>query len=60
MADLGTVFGADLTAREVDYLRKEEWAATADDILWRRSKLGLRFAPEQTAALEAYLLQGVG
>jgi glycerol-3-phosphate dehydrogenase len=59
MADLGTVFGANLTAREVDYLRKEEWAATADDILWRRSKLGLRFTPEQTAALDAYLLQGV-
>ncbi len=60
MADLGAVFGADLTAREVDYLRKEEWAATADDILWRRSKLGLRFTPEQTAALDAYLMQGVG
>ena len=60
MADLGTVFGADLTAREVDYLRKEDWAACADDILWRRSKLGLRFTPEQRAALDAYLLQGVG
>ena len=59
MADLGQVFGADLTAREVDYLRKEEWAASADDILWRRSKLGLRFSPEQVAALDAYLLQGV-
>ena len=59
MADLGQVFGADLTAREVDYLRKEEWAASAEDILWRRSKLGLRFSPDQVAALDAYLLQGV-
>ncbi len=60
MADLGTVFGADLTAREADYLRREEWAACADDILWRRSKLGLRFTPDEAAALDAYLLQAVG
>jgi len=55
MADLGEIFGANLTAREVDYLRKEEWATTADDILWRRSKLGLRFTPGQKAKLAAYL-----
>jgi glycerol-3-phosphate dehydrogenase len=54
-ADLGPVFGADLTGREVDYLVREEWARDPDDILWRRSKLGLRFSPEQTAALAAYL-----
>ena len=55
MADLGEIFGANLSAREVDYLRKEEWATTADDILWRRSKLGLRFTPVQKAKLAAYL-----
>lgn len=55
MADMGNVFGADLTVREVDYLRREEWAAAADDILWRRSKLGLRFSAEQKAELAAYL-----
>jgi glycerol-3-phosphate dehydrogenase len=54
-ADLGRDFGAGLSEREVEYLVAHEWAETADDILWRRSKLGLRFAPEQRAALEDYL-----
>jgi glycerol-3-phosphate dehydrogenase len=40
-ADLGEHYGAGLTAAEVDYLTRHEWAMTADDILWRRSKLGL-------------------
>jgi glycerol-3-phosphate dehydrogenase len=39
----GPAIGADLCMAELDYLRKEEWAATAEDVLWRRSKLGLRF-----------------
>lgn len=55
MADLGTCFGSDLTEAEVGYLIDEEWASTAEDILWRRTKLGLRFRPEQVAALEAWL-----
>jgi glycerol-3-phosphate dehydrogenase len=41
MGDLGRDFGAGLTAREVDYLVREEWATTADDVLWRRTKCGL-------------------
>jgi glycerol-3-phosphate dehydrogenase len=57
MADLGQVFGADLTEREVDWLVRTEWARTAADVLWRRSKLGLRFAPEEVTALERYLGQ---
>ena len=52
MSDLGADFGAGLTEREVDYLMREEWAQTADDVLWRRSKLGLRFSAAQTAALD--------
>ena len=40
--DLGERFGWDLTAREVDWLIEREWARTAEDVLWRRSKLGLR------------------
>ena len=55
MADLGEVFDGGLTAAEVDYLRAEEWAVTAEDILWRRSKLGLRTGPESAARLSAYL-----
>ena len=41
MADLGADFGAGLTAREIDYLMAEEWAQSADDVLWRRTKCGL-------------------
>ena len=63
MIDLGPCFGSNLTAREVDYLMDREWARVAEDVLWRRSKLGLRMTPEQVAALEAYMadqLSGVG
>jgi glycerol-3-phosphate dehydrogenase len=56
-ADLGKTFGADLTEREVDWLVHTEWAQTAEDVLWRRSKLGLRFAPAEVTALERYLAQ---
>jgi glycerol-3-phosphate dehydrogenase len=55
LGDLGTVFGADLTEREVVYLMQQEWAETADDVLWRRSKLGLRFKPEQKSALGEFM-----
>jgi glycerol-3-phosphate dehydrogenase len=53
--DLGRDFGAGLTAREVDWLVAGEWAVSADDILWRRSKLGLRLAPTAQQALAEYL-----
>ncbi|WP_407362051.1 glycerol-3-phosphate dehydrogenase [Pseudomonas luteola] len=55
MADLGECLGADLYAREVDYLHAYEWANTADDILWRRTKLGLEFTPGDKTKLETYL-----
>jgi len=54
-AALGQMFGADLTEREVDWLVRSEWARTADDVLWRRSKLGLRFNAAETTALADYL-----
>ncbi|HEY9214959.1 MAG TPA: glycerol-3-phosphate dehydrogenase [Ancylobacter sp.] len=54
-ADLGVVFGADLTEAEVLYLMREEWARSAQDVLWRRSKLGLRLTPEQAQALDDYM-----
>jgi glycerol-3-phosphate dehydrogenase len=53
--DLGTCFGADLTAAEVRYLMTREWAETADDVLWRRSKLGLRFSEAQSTALDSFM-----
>ncbi len=57
LADLGKVFGADLSEAEVRYLVQTEWASVVDDILWRRSKLGLRFSTEQVAALSDFLSQ---
>ncbi len=53
--DLGQRFGADLTAAEVRYLMEQEWARTADDVLWRRSKLGLRFSATQCGQLEDFM-----
>ncbi|GAB2804160.1 glycerol-3-phosphate dehydrogenase [Halomonas shantousis] len=53
--DLGEEFGAGLTRAEVDYLMDHEWAQHADDILWRRTKLGLRFTPAQRERLIAYM-----
>jgi glycerol-3-phosphate dehydrogenase len=53
--DLGRDFGATLTAREIDYLLAEEWATTADDILWRRTKCGLPMTREQRAAVAQYM-----
>jgi glycerol-3-phosphate dehydrogenase len=55
MADLGEVFGSDLTKREVDYLIAEEWARSAEDILFRRSKLGLHVPNGTAARLDAYV-----
>ncbi|MCF7201992.1 glycerol-3-phosphate dehydrogenase [Pseudomonas oligotrophica] len=52
---LGEHFGAGLHAREVDYLMAEEWALSAEDILWRRSKLGLNLDDEGRARLQRYL-----
>ena len=54
-SDLGPPFGADLYEREVDYLRRNEWAMTAEDIVWRRSKLGLRLTGEEVHALAEWL-----
>ena len=53
--DMGEDFGSGLTAREVDWLVTNEWARTADDILWRRTKLGLKLSAAQVARLTAYL-----
>ena len=54
-AELGTWFGNALTAHEVDWLVQYEWAQTAEDILWRRTKFGLGMAPEDARRLESHL-----
>jgi glycerol-3-phosphate dehydrogenase len=58
-AMLGPRFGPDLWAAEVDYLQRQEWAVTAEDILWRRSKRGLALSAAETRELERYLHQTV-
>ncbi len=53
----GQQFGNGLSAAEVLWLMKNEWAQTAEDVLWRRSKLGLRFSPAQTTALASFMTE---
>jgi glycerol-3-phosphate dehydrogenase len=53
--DLGEAVLPGLYRAEIDYLRREEWARTAEDILWRRSKLGLRLPKDAAATLDAWL-----
>src|SRR5450631_49385 len=55
MADLGQAFGATLTEAEVRYLMSSEWACTAEDIVWRRSKLGLRLSADEIAAIDDWI-----
>src|SRR3954469_12212225 len=55
LADMGIDFGGGLYEREVDWLVREEWANTADDILWRRTKLGLHVPAEGAAKLAEWL-----
>jgi glycerol-3-phosphate dehydrogenase len=55
--DLGVDFGHDLTEAEVRHLMNNEWARTAEDVLWRRTKLGLRLTPEQAARLGAWMAE---
>ncbi len=55
LSDLGQDFGHGLYKVEVDYLCNNEWAQTAEDILWRRSKLGLKLTKEEAKRLTTYL-----
>lgn len=55
LADLGRHFGADLYEVEIRYLMTQEWAVTADDVVWRRSKLGLKLSVQEIAALDAFM-----
>lgn len=53
--DLGRDFGGGLTEVEVAYLVREEWARSADDILWRRTKLGLRVPREAVPEIDTFI-----
>ncbi|HEY9538228.1 MAG TPA: glycerol-3-phosphate dehydrogenase, partial [Kiloniellaceae bacterium] len=51
---LGEDFGGGLYAAELDYLARREWAQSAEDVLWRRSKLGLHVNPAIKSNLDAW------
>jgi glycerol-3-phosphate dehydrogenase len=57
-AELGPAFGPELTGAEVRYLMAKEWARFPDDILWRRSKLGLTMPPGDRDALATFMATG--
>ncbi|MCB9992815.1 MAG: glycerol-3-phosphate dehydrogenase [Hyphomicrobiaceae bacterium] len=54
-ADLGEDFGGGLSVAEVDYLMDQEWAETAEDVLWRRSKLGLVLDASAAERIDAHM-----
>jgi len=60
MDDLGEDFGAGLTGREVEVFVDDEWARTADDVLWRRTKCGLPMSVAQRERVGAYLRAHAG
>ena len=55
LADLGRHFGATLYEVEVRWLMNEEWANTAEDVLWRRTKQGLFLSPPEAESLGDYM-----
>ncbi|OBZ94398.1 glycerol-3-phosphate dehydrogenase [Pararhizobium polonicum] len=57
--DLGLHFGADLYEVEVNWLIAQEWARHAEDVLWRRTKLGLSLSQAEAAGLEEYMRETV-
>lgn len=59
VTDLGESFGGELYAREVDYFLAREWAKSAEDVLWRRTKAGLHLDPPQREAVARYCAQRV-
>lgn len=56
-ADLGRDFGATLTEAEVRWLMRHEFARRAEDVVWRRTKLGLRLSSDQVAALDGFMTE---
>lgn len=55
--DMGRCFGADLYEFEVDYVMRQEWAQTAEDVLWRRTNMGLRLSSREVDSLQAWMEQ---
>jgi glycerol-3-phosphate dehydrogenase len=60
LEDLGPRFGPTLTGAEIRYLMAYEWAQTADDVLWRRSKLGLVLPRSEQDRLGSFMVDEIG
>jgi glycerol-3-phosphate dehydrogenase len=60
LADIGPFFGRELSAAEVRYLMANEWAETPDDVLWRRTKLGLTVSKAEREALALFMADHTG
>jgi glycerol-3-phosphate dehydrogenase len=59
LGDLGARFGADLSEAEIRYLIRHEWARTEEDVLWRRSKLGMHLLPAEREAVARFVADAV-
>lgn len=57
--DMGQDFGGSLTESEVTYLIQHEWAESAEDVVWRRSKLGIRLSKQQIATIDAWMQNNI-
>ena len=57
--DMGQDFGGSLTEREVIYLIENEWAESAEDVIWRRSKLGIRLSADEISVLDRWMQEGL-
>ena len=53
--DLGTDFGHNITAAELDWVRTHEWVMSGDDFLWRRTRLGLVMSEAEAFAIDSYI-----
>jgi glycerol-3-phosphate dehydrogenase len=60
LSDLGTAFGGQLYAREIDYFIAHEWARCAEDVLWRRTKAGLHLTREASERVATYVRNAAG
>jgi glycerol-3-phosphate dehydrogenase len=57
--DMGQDFGGTLSRREVEYLMKHEWAECAEDVVWRRSKIGIQLDKKQISTIEDWMQQKI-
>ncbi|MDO6566681.1 glycerol-3-phosphate dehydrogenase [Alteromonas sp. 1_MG-2023] len=60
LSEMGEDFGSQFFQAEVDYLIEKEWALTLEDVIWRRTKHGLRLTDSQKSHLESYLATNTG